>query len=97
MQFALTKTNFSDQWSNEFSPDAEKCCLFTSQWNLQQPGLWEKMLHSMSLPSTTQFSGTSQHDVNTYYNGCNSFYKYTSSMDMEEESKSCVILNYIIL
>jgi len=42
MQFALAKTNFSDQWFNEFSPDSEKCCRFRSQWNLQQPDLWEK-------------------------------------------------------
>lgn len=98
MQFALTKTNFSDQWFNEFSPDSEKCCLFRSKWNLQQPDLWEKMLHSMSLPSKTQLSGTYvQQDASTYHTGCNSFYKYTSSMDFEEESKSYVILNYINL
>jgi len=98
MQFALTKTNFSDQWFNELSPDSEKCCLFRSQLNLQQPDLWGKMLHSMSLPSTQQFSGTyAQQDVSTYYTGCNSFCKYTKSVDMTKESKSYVILNYINL
>jgi len=33
----------------------------------------------------------------TYYTGSNSFYQYTCSMDMEEESKRYVILNYINL